>query len=371
MPSSISNFERRIPERPWPLLTAAVALVTLAAAVGWEIRCRAWGYAPTLNNTSDLWADRRNAVQPDSLVIVGDSRAWYDSDLNELERGLGKRPIQLAIPASCACPVLTDLADDPSFHGTVICSVVPTLFFAPAGPPIENSLAAIERRKHQTVAQKWSSRLAMAAEEHVAFLKQEDLTLEMLLKRLPIPNRQGALVPPPLPPYFQWVDRERRAWMFELAAQPGPLQDRIKYGWLKLFTPRPPPTYVPREAFLKGVGLAIQKRFADAAAAVGKIRARGGKVVFVRFPMSGGLKELEDRTTPRHGPWDHLLQVTGAPGIYFEDYPELVFQCPEWSHLSGPDSVEFTRRLVPHLKAALDGIGKAPASEPTAAAKSI
>ncbi len=58
--------------------------------------------------------------------------------------------------------------------------------------------------------------------------------------------------------------------------------------------------------------------------------------------------------TPRQGPWNRLLQMSGAPGIYFEDYPELAsFTCPEMSHLSAPDSVEFTKRLVPHLKAAL------------------
>jgi hypothetical protein len=49
-----------------------------------------------------------------------------------------------------------------------------------------------------------------------------------------------------------------------------------------------------------------------------------------------------------------LLQATGAPGIYFEDFPELAgFNCPEWSHLSAGDSVEFSKRLVPHLRAAL------------------
>jgi hypothetical protein len=98
----------------------------------------------------------------------------------------------------------------------------------------------------------------------------------------------------------------------------------------------------------------IQKRFADVTAAVEKIRARGGKIVFVRFPNSGGLKELEDKITPRQQSWDPLLQMTHAPGIYYSDYPELSgFNCPEWSHLTPGDSVEFSRRLVPHLREAL------------------
>jgi hypothetical protein len=70
--------------------------------------------------------------------------------------------------------------------------------------------------------------------------------------------------------------------------------------------------------------------------------------------MSGKLKELEDMGTPRVGPWNRIIRETGAPGIYFEDYPELAsFTCPEWSHLSAPDAVEFSKRLMPHLKAAL------------------
>jgi hypothetical protein len=53
-----------------------------------------------------------------------------------------------------------------------------------------------------TPAQHVSQYLAMPLEEHVAFLKQEELTLDDLLKCLPIPNRPYAQVRPRLPPYF-------------------------------------------------------------------------------------------------------------------------------------------------------------------------
>ena len=196
----------------------------------------------------------------------------------------------------------------------------------------------------------------MPLEEHVAFLKQEDLTLDDLLKRLPIPNRPGALVPPELPPYFQTVDRERRARMWEECARPGSeLAERIQQIWIPLFTPPPPPTYIPKDVFLAEIKKAIETRFQDTAVAVEKIRARGGKIIFVRFPHTGGLKELEDHDTPRAQTWDPLLKLTGAPGIYYSDFPELAgFNCPEWSHLSAGDSVEFTKRLVPHLRTALE-----------------
>ena len=349
------EFERPIPQIPWRGITVIVVLVVIAAAIAWEFYCRSIGYGPTLNNTEDLWALARQRVQPESVVIIGDSRGWYDLDLDELQKGLGKRPVQLAGPGSCPYPVLADLTNDETFHGTIICSFTPLLFMAPPGsPPMERAEKNVRRARTQTPAQRVSQYLAMPLEEHIAFLKQSDLTLEELLKRLPIPNRPTALIPPPPPPYFQTIDRERRARMIEECARPGSeLQRRIQQGWIPLFTPPPPPTYVPKEVFMAQMMKGIEQRFQDVAAAAQKLRARGGKIIFVRLPVSGELKVLEDRTTPRSQIWDRVMKDTAAPGIYFEDFPELAgFNCPEWSHLSAGDSVEFSKRLVPHLRAA-------------------
>jgi hypothetical protein len=383
MPSSISNFKRRlrlprlffrkpsqlesvhggppleyvrpIPQLAWRGITVSAVLIVIAAAFAWELYCRSIGYGPTLNDNEDLWTSARRRVKPESIVIIGDSRGWYDLDLDELQKGLGKRPVQLAMGGSCAYPVLADLANDKNFHGTIICSVVPRLFVAPPGTPPTNHAEKVVRRSHtQTLAQRASQYLAMPLEEHVAFLKQEELSLDGLLKRLPIPNRSYALVSPRLPPYFGTLDRERRRRMIEECAGPGKLQSMIQQIWLPLFTPPPPPSYIPKEEFAKNMGQAIEQRFHDVAAAVQKLRSRGGKIVFVRLPNSGGLKALEDRETPRAVVWDRVIKDTAAPGIYYEDFPDLTgFNCPEWSHLSAGDSVEFSKRLVPHLRAAL------------------
>jgi hypothetical protein len=329
----------------------------MVVTAGWELYSRSLGYGPTLNDNEDLWTLRRRVVRPESLVIIGDSRAWFDLDLDELQEGLGKRPIQLAMAGSTAWPVLSDLAEDKSFHGTIICSVVPHLFFAPDGtPPMSRAGKGVKRFHNQTPAQRASEYLAMPLEEHVAFLKPDDLSVEALLNRLPIPNRPGALVPPRFPPYFQTEDRERRARMWEKCAEPGSeLAKRIQQIWIPLFTPPPPPTYIPNDVFMAQMGESIQKRFSDVTTAVEKLRSRGAKIVFVRFPNSDGLKELEDRITPRQQTWDPLLKTTSVPGIYYSDFPELSgFICPEWSHLSAGDSVEFTKRLVPRLRDALN-----------------
>jgi hypothetical protein len=350
------EFKRPIPPVPWRGMTVVVCVIVIAACFAWELYCRSTGYGPTLNDNEDLWTLRRRAVTPEGIVIIGDSRGWFDVDLDEIQKGLGKRPVQLAMPGGCGYPVLADLANDQSFHGTIICSFVPRLFLAPPGtPPMERGEKAVRRFHNQTPAQRASEYLAFPLEEHVAFLKHEDLALNELLGRLPIPNRPGALVPPRLPPYFQTVDRERRARMCEECARSGSeLAKQIQQIWITLFTPPPPPTFIPPHVFVAKINEAITARFRDTTAAIEKLRSRRAKIVFVRFPHSGGLKELEDRYTPRPKTWDPLLKMTGAPGIYYSDFPELAgFNCPEWSHLSAGDSVEFTKRLVPHLRTAL------------------
>ena len=350
------EYERPIPELPWRGLTVVVVLIVIAATCAWEFYCRSIGYGPTLNDSEDLWTLTRRRVEPESVVIIGDSRGWFDLDLDELEKGLGKRPVQLAMGGSCAYPVLADLANDENFHGTIICSVVPRLFFAPPGtPPMERGEKAVSRSYTQTPAQRASQYLAMPLEEHIAFLKQEELTLGELLKRLPIPNRPYAQVSPRLPPYFDTVDRERRSRMIEECARPdSELARMIQQIWIPLFTPPPPPSYIPKDVFMAKMKKAIEQRFHDVVAAVAKTPRSWRKD---RLCSPSLYWWIEGSRRSRHAPrqtWDPLLKGTAAPGISYEDYPELSgFDCPEWSHLSAGDSVEFSKRLVPYLRKAL------------------
>lgn len=77
-----------------------------------------------------------------------------------------------------------------------------------------------------------------------------------------------------------------------------------------------------------------------------KLRARGVEVLFVRPPSGGPFLAFEDKVFPRAQTWDVLIARTGAPGIYFEDYPELQgYTQPEWSHLSTADAERFTASL--------------------------
>ena len=350
------EIERPIPQLSWRWISIAVALVVAAALLIWELHCRSIGYSPSLNDNDDLWSLARRKVKPDSLLLIGDSTGWFDLDLDELEKGLGQRPIQLCAAGAWAFPVLEDLANDQRFHGTIICSFVPQLFF-----PSPNALATnlgeniVQRFHNQTLTQRFSERVAIVLEEHFAFLKKGELDLGEMLRRLPIPNRPGAHVPPLFPHYLGVLDRERRMRMTEKCADPNSDEAKqIQQIALRLFMPPRRPSDLTHDEWVAKMRQVLAARFSDTMEAVEKLQARGAKIVFVRFPVSGELKSIEVRFLLRSTRWEPLLHMTRAPGIYYSDFPDLSgFNCPDWAHLSAGDSVEFSKRLVPHLREAL------------------
>ena len=93
------------------------------------------------------------------------------------------------------------------------------------------------------------------------------------------------------------------------------------------------------------------RRSARRRAAIATLRARGVQVLFLRAPSTGPYYAFEQHVLPRAKTWDVLLQRTGAPGIHFEDYPQLQgYNQPEWSHLSASEAQRFTAALVPIIQ---------------------
>jgi hypothetical protein len=89
-----------------------------------------------------------------------------------------------------------------------------------------------------------------------------------------------------------------------------------------------------------------KEQIARAARLVTKLRSRGVKVLFVRMPSGGEYLDFENSHFSRRRTWDALLAATAAPGIHFEDYPELQgYYLPEWSHMTRAEAERFTAAL--------------------------
>jgi hypothetical protein len=358
MPSSTSSFKtydlkRIYPNHHWVALALLTALLSAVLIGGWELYVRSLQYAPTLNDSKDLWASRRTVIdsEPKRTVLIGSSRMLFDLDMDVYEKETGDRPVQLSTVGTNPGLYLEDLANHPDYSGTVIIGVVPGLFFAPGGPPVESPSEHLKRYQTWSPTQKFSHQVSMIIEKWFAFLNQGDLTLTQLLLKLKLPNREKVHGPPELPPYFHEVDEERQGGMTEFAAKNTALQKRIQQIWLPLFTPPPPPKGQTLEQSKEGFGKFVEATLQKTKTNVDRIREKGGQVVFVRLPSTGKLREMENTFTPREHFWDRILKATEAPGIHFEDYEALRdFDCPEWSHLSRQDATKFTKRLMPVLK---------------------
>jgi hypothetical protein len=188
-----------------------------------------------------------------------------------------------------------------------------------------------------------------------------DFALKTVLARQPWPARPGKR-------WFTNVrklaesesDRNTQLWS-KVGDDPG-YREIARNIWCEGFVPSDDdPT--PEEA-----AKVVHEQIARAAKAVAKLHARGVKVLFVRMPSTGEYLAFEYRQFPRASTWDVLLAASGAPGIHFEDYPELRpdvqgYYLPEWSHMTRADGERFTAALYGVIERDFWGPG-APASVP-------
>ena len=337
--------ERDVPAMPWNRIFAIAVVLFVVMVAGWEMYWRAFGAIPNYRNSDGQWAEQRRRIDEGdggSTVLTGDSRMLYDVQLPVWERLTGKRPIQLAMEGTSPLPMLEDLANDANFTGRLLVGVSPHVFFA--GGKYRDQLFTYLR--NQTISQRIGDWLSMTfIEPYVAF-DDPDFALGTIVQRQPWPKRDG-LIERVVPRKLAQYELDRNTHMWDKVVEDPEYHELVRSIWQRNFA-RPVAQILPGMGTPEGKRKVIDEQIGRAAAAIAKLRARGVAVVFLRQPSSGLFHEFEDRELPRAQTWDLLLERTGAPGIHFEDYPELQgYDLPEWSHLSAPDANRFTAALVP------------------------
>lgn len=333
-------------------------LVTTFVA-GWELYWRHEHYVLGFNDDESLWASKRKLVyqsSPKRPVLIGSSRIKYDLDLDTWERIAGEKPIQLSLPGTSPRPLLTDLGNDPTFKGTVLIDVTEPLFFTPTGSfPEKEAIKRVLAYPNWSLSQQISFQINRVLESRFLFLDDLNLSLNSFLNRLHLPNRPGTWGGPKFPPEFGVNDFDRQTKMAPAFVTDTSLQNKVKGVWMDVgaHSPKDAVAGPPLTAILNETRLSVDQ-----------IRARGGKVIFIRTPSDGLMREIEKKIFSREQYWDQLLSYTQAPGIHFDDYPALTrFHCPEWSHLTPSDAIRFTQDLIPIVEQKMGwSIQKAPST---------
>ena len=330
---------RDIPARPWRAIALAAALVMVLCVAAWEVWARGYGLRTAdIGDSAQKWAEMRSSVRPDDLVIVGDSRILFDTDLAHFQRLTGVTPKQLAIHGTNGRNLLENIAADPAYRGLLLVGMADTSYFRPvkAGAGVGAPwIDGYERNREPS--QVTGLYLDRWLQQLFAFL-DEDMRFSRLLARLDHGWRAG--VDSPYDDVWK-VDEsfsDRQRFMWGEIEKPGYLQTQARLAW-GYFKGDP------------GTPVGIAEVIARSRAAVESIRARGGDVVFIRPPSAPPLRVNEEKRLPKAKVWDALLAQVPAKGIHADDLPAAQnLDIPEYSHLSRTCATVYTdayvRRLV-------------------------
>ena len=329
---------RPVPEQPWGrILLGAVALVALLVG-GWEWYWRDYGVRPSISNTLGLWAIQRRRIdagEGDATVLLGGSRVYFDIQLPVWARLDGRPPIQLSFEGTSPLRAVEDLAADPNFTGRLLIGVEPDLLFS----GYESRAGALRYTRKESPSQRIGQWLSMHFIEPFLAFDDPDYALQTVLARQPWPARPGRVWPIRVRKLSE-VEPDRNAYLWSKVATDPQYRELARRIWRQDFQPAdddPPPEEARRIE---------REQIARMASAVAKLRARGVKVLFVRMPSAGEYLAYENRDYPRARTWDVLLAASGAPGIHFEDYPELQgYYLPEWSHTTRAEGERLTAAL--------------------------
>lgn len=325
-------------------LSFAIALVLGSLTLGyWEFHVRSNGYIAVIDDNKALWAEsykRLRNSNVNDVVLLGSSRVHFDIQGEVWEARTGIKPIMLASDGTTPTTVFQDIVNNTDFNGLVVVGITPGLFFTPNIRETFFWNRAAVRLEHYydgTYAQYLNYKLSIPLENTFAFLNgneedwNDDLDLKTILAQIEFGNR----IPNPVPPFYNFakVDLDRNVTMFEKTKADTAFANTIIRAW-KFFGSGAPPAV--KEPVIELYNELIPK-----------FEARGGRVIFLRCPSSGGYRSRESVGIPRSEFYDDFLTQVKSKGYHFEDYPQLnQFDCPEESHLYTPDANIFTDELI-------------------------
>lgn len=358
MPSSISSSNQRLPRLAWPLLLG-VALAVLIAWIGtMEIGLARRGFKAGMLDTETLWLEKRaraDTVGKQGLILVGDSRTQLDLDQQVLRQRTGLEPVQLAIDGSSFLPVLRGIAADPLVSGTVLVG------FAPAA--LADSGAFAESSGYERDAERSSGRwrlpdftmvdrrLADAWHGHLRSYADGGSPLNALTKRL--------LSSAATPQYLTTLPDRSTLADYSRVAMPDLYYKRVFRNLGESPDAVSRASNAENEAKIRSKIAALRplddtffrRHIADIAAMAAAIKARGGRVIFVIYPESGYVRQIDDRRYPRAQFWDLFAAEAGTQTFDYTDDPALKgIVCPDGSHLDFRQRAAFTSELLDALK---------------------
>lgn len=308
-----------------------------------ESLLRSCGHEPAIVDDEALWCAARRQVAslgPDDVVLLGASRMQTDIRESTLAECLpGRRFLNLAVSGGgTSLPVFRDIVAHERFAGTVILDETETTL-ATNG----SQQACVDACRHAfTLDRRINRGIETWLQDRLVCLAPEESCVAVW-PRLAATGR----VPPPKPTITNAARHTRTRF------------SRIEAGLLTDIRRRnlPGPADPSRSAGL------IDEAVARWLEPIDVYRRRGGRVVFVRLPVSTERWSLENTGAAAATAWRGIMDRLGVPSILCNASESGVAEglsILDSSHVDAADSDRFTRRLCDRLRPWLERTPPAP-----------
>lgn len=289
----------------------------------------------------DLWADWRGEVDDltaKDVVILGSSRGHFDINIHLWDSITGRKPIMLAYPGSSPYHTVEDVINKSDFKGLLIISTAPGLFYTMKGSWGANrGKSLVDHYYDRTYAQIFSGEIYKLIDPHFHYLQGSDRNLNLLMSQIPFPKRDSVRASTAWPPMVA-MDKYRNVRMIPQMETDTALQRQQTDIW---YNPNPKNRFADSIDVVLGHYVNLVKKF----------KAKGGKVAFIRPPVTDYYLETETELYPREKYWNRLVNESESPGYHYSDYEESRSMIPpEWSHLNRRDADIYTKLIIELLQ---------------------
>ncbi len=307
---------------------ALSGLLIVSSVAALELYWRSNGFKPTITDSKAYWSYHRSRVYQSekTVVLLGASRMQAGFVVDTfLKRYPGYHVVNLAIDGKHPAAVLKDLSEDEDFNGIVLCAVTAPFAYG-------SYLTA-----QQQYVDYFHKQFGVADIVSGYFQGYLQSTFASFNNRLKFHKVIGNLVVRdrlPSKPHRTLL-RNRSTAIDYSRLNRAKFQERYRKHLAGA-------RMANKKSWLRGV--------AQVERSVKKLQERGSQVVFVRFPTTDALWQLQQIRTPKHEFWDTLVSKTSAKTFHFHENPELMkLDCPDSSHLDFRDAPKFTQLLLNEL----------------------
>lgn len=295
----------------------------------WELYLRGRGFKPSVVDSKYHWAVERSRLKLTSskryLALAGSSRVVLAMDLQHIQ---GRYPnlevVQLGVHAGRGLDFISELAKDGKFNGVIMADIVESDFTVEQADVAKDFLGILGKSAsylpmfEAVVSREFQSRLtALHLGLNSTYILQDILRWRRFdrVNSLHISTNRSAKVD-----YYRLNNLEE-----------------IRQRKIREFAmPQPPPLSFDE----------WKKKVQNFKLEIDPFLQRGGKVILVRIPVSGGQWDFEARLYPKELYWDRLEKLLGVPTLHFKDFASTRdFTCPDFLHLNASDKLPYTQAL--------------------------